>query len=422
MSSAAIKALGRPVPDRVVFAPPPARARPAPTFRPPAWWPSIVDRYILRPMLGWYAAVVGVMLALLWLEVLPRLIDQLGKVESGARLVILTLVALVPEYLSLGIPLAVFLGTALAFRRLALAGEIDVLAGAGLSDRRLLRWPLVVALASCLLLIGLRGYWQPAGERRIDTIARAVSAGDYGYGLEAGVPHAFAPHSTLYFDRIGPDRVLEGIFVEEGPVIATARTAHIRFSPGGEVVVRMEDGAVTTQIAGNGSHAVHFRSFSLAIPVPGQAHINRQSHRTQLDRYALPDLLDLPPRARAAGLTPPMAVAAASGRVATILFCLLMPLLAFALAIPPKRSRSALGLGLGIGLIVAFWKTAALIEDTAVGAAPFGHAALLLAFAALVFWLLRRQHYHGHGANEAALDRSIGGVARRVAARLGGRR
>lgn len=417
MSSAAIRATGLPVRARAIPV-----LRPATAWRKPAWWPSIVDLYILRPMLGWYAAVVGVMVALLWLEILPRLVDQLGKVESGVRLVFATLVALIPEYLSIGIPLAVFLGTALAFRRLALAGELDVLAGTGLSDKRLLRWPLVVALASCLLLLGLRGFWQPAGERRIDSIAHAVSNGDYGFGLEAGVPHVFGPHSSVYFDRIGPDRVLEGIFVEQGPTIATARTARLGLAPDGAAVVRMEEGAVTTQMSDRTTQAVHFHSFLLAIPMPGQAPPDRQSHRTQLDRYALPDLLNLPPRARAAGLTSPMATAAASGRVATILFCALMPLLAFALALPPKRSRSSIGLGLGIGLIVLFWKAAALVEDTAVATAPIFHSALLLAFAAAIVWLLRRQARLGHGANEAALDRSIGGLARRVAARFGRRR
>lgn len=418
MSSAAIKATGRPLPDLSLL---PVLPR-VWAWRKPAWWPSIVDLYILRPMLGWYAAVVGTMLALLWLEILPRLVDQLGKVDSGAQLVISTLVALIPEYLSLGIPLAVFLGTALAFRRLALAGEIDVLAGAGLSDRRLLRWPVVVALASCLLLIGLRFYWQPAGERRVDAITSAVSNGDYGFGLEAGTPHVFGPRNSVYFDRIGPDRVLEGIVVEQGPVIATARVARIGMAPDGQAVIRMEDGAVTTQMPDHAVQAVHFHNFLLAISLPGQRPPARQSHRTQLDRFALPDLLNLPPRAIAAGLTPLMATAAVSGRVATILFCALMPLLAFALALPPKRSRSSIGLGLGIALIVTFWKAAALFEDTAGAAAPLAHAGLLLAFAALIVWLLHRQYRLGHGANEAALDRSLGGLARRVATHFGGRR
>lgn len=388
-------------------------------WRKPGWWPSIVDLYILRPMLGWYASVVGIMVALLWLEVLPRLVDQLGKVESGAQLVLATLAALIPEYLSIGIPLAVFLGAALAFRRLALAGEMDVLAGAGLSDRRLLRWPMIVSLASCLLLLGLRGYWQPAGERRIDAIGQAVSNGDYGFGLEAGTPHVFGPRSSVYFDRIGPDRVLQGIFVEQGPVIATARTARIGLAADGQAVIRMEDGAVTTQMADRTTQAVHFHNFLLAIPMPGQSPRKPQSHRTQLDRYTLPDLLDLPPRARAAGLTPLMAAAAASGRGATILFCALMPLLAFALAIPPKRSRSSIGLGVGIVIIIIFWKAAALVEDIAVAAAPAVHAGLLLVFAAAIFWLMHRQGRLGHGANEAALDRSLGGAARRLAAWLG---
>ena len=69
-----------------------------------------------------------------------------------------------------------------------------------------------------------------------------------------------------------------------------------------------------------------------------------------------------------------------------------------------------------------FWKVAALFEDTAGAAAPLAHAGLLLAFAALIVWLLHRQYWLGHGANEAALDRSLGGLARRVATHFGGRR
>jgi lipopolysaccharide export system permease protein len=387
----------------------------------PRWWPTLIDRYILRQMLCWYVAVVGVIVGLLWLETLPRLIDQLGKVRQGATLIASALLSLVPEYLSVGIPLAVFLGTAVTFRRLALAGEIDVLAGTGLSDSRLLRWPVIVALASCLLLVGLRGFWQPAGERRIDAIGLAVASGDYGFGLEAGVPHSLAPGTDLYFSSIGSGHALEGVFVQQGPVSVSASSARLYATPDGQVVLSLNDGAIVTEVADQGSQAARFQTFHLAVPIPGHLPINRQSPRNRLDRYALPDLLALPSGPKSAGLTRAMAIASASGRIATSLFCGLLPLLAFALAIPPKRSRSGLGIGVGLVFIITFWKLTALIEDQFVATAPVGHLAVLLFFATGALWLLRQQRSRGHGAVEAMLECTLGRIPAMTRARFGRR-
>lgn len=387
----------------------------------PRWWPKLVDQYILRQVLGWYAAVVGVIVALLSLETLPRLIGQLGKVPEGIALIASALLSLTPEYLSIGIPLAVFLGTAITFRRLALAGEIDILAGSGLSDSRLLRWPVIVAIASCLLLLGLRGYWQPAGERRIDAIGLAVAGGDYGFGLEAGVPHSLAPGTDFYFSRISADHVLEGVFVQLGPVSVSARAARLSATPDGRVVLSLNEGVIVAEVADHGAQAGRFQSFHLAIPIPGRQPVKRQSPRNRLDRYALPDLLALPAGPASAGLTQAMAIASASGRIATVLFCGLLPLFAFALAIPPKRSRSGFGIGVGLVIIITFWKLAALIEDQFVATAPVGHMAALLFFAAGASWLLRQQRSRGHGAVEAMLESSLGRISARARARFGRR-
>ena len=176
-----------------------------------------------------------------------------------------------------------------------------------------------------------------------------------------------------------------------------------------------------TQVTDQGTQAARFRSFQLAIPIPGHQPVGGRSPRNRLDRYALPDLIALSSGPGSAGLTQAMATASASGRIATILFCGLLPLFAFALAIPPKRTRSSLGIGVGIVVIITFWKLAALIEDQFVAFAPFGHGAVLLAFAATAFWLLRLQRRHGHGAVEAMLDGTLGRIPAMVRARFGRR-
>src|SRR3546814_21025702 len=69
---------------------------------------------------------------------------------------------LIPEYLSLGIPIGLMLCILLAFRRLATSSELDVLRGVGMSFGRLMRVPFAFAFALALLTLALVGFIQPS--------------------------------------------------------------------------------------------------------------------------------------------------------------------------------------------------------------------------------------------------------------------
>src|SRR3546814_18114736 len=68
---------------------------------------------------------------------------------------------MLPEYMSLAIPIGLMLGILLAFRKLALSSEIDALRSVGFSYWRLLRVPYIYACALALLNLGIVGYIQP---------------------------------------------------------------------------------------------------------------------------------------------------------------------------------------------------------------------------------------------------------------------
>ena len=86
-----------------------------------------IDRYIARliffPMLG--TLVLSAML--LVLEKMLRLFDFVATEGGPVSVVWRMLANLIPEYLSLGIPIGLMLGILLAFRRLATSSELDVL-------------------------------------------------------------------------------------------------------------------------------------------------------------------------------------------------------------------------------------------------------------------------------------------------------
>ena len=104
-----------------------------------------IDRYlfslILVPLIG--TLVVAAML--LVLDRMLRLFDFVINEGGPVNVVWRMLGNLLPEYLSLGIPIGVMLGTLLAFRRLATTSELDALLAVGISYGRLLRVPQEVA-------------------------------------------------------------------------------------------------------------------------------------------------------------------------------------------------------------------------------------------------------------------------------------
>ena len=95
-----------------------------------------IDRYlfglIIVPLFG--TLVVAAML--LVLDRMLRLFDFVINEGGPVSVVWRMLGNLLPEYLSLGIPIGVMLGILLAFRRLAMSSELDTLLAVGVSQDR----------------------------------------------------------------------------------------------------------------------------------------------------------------------------------------------------------------------------------------------------------------------------------------------
>ena len=87
------------------------------------------------PLIG--SLILAAMLLVLdkMLRLFQYVVDAGGPVSVVWRM----LANLLPEYLSLGIPIGLMLGILLAFRKLALSSELDALRGIGVGYGRLLR-------------------------------------------------------------------------------------------------------------------------------------------------------------------------------------------------------------------------------------------------------------------------------------------
>jgi lipopolysaccharide export system permease protein len=98
-------------------------------------------------------------------------------------------------------------------------------------------------------------------------------------------------------------------------------------------------------------------------------------------------------------------------RLVQVAMTMFLPLLAVALAVPPKRSTSALGVFISIVMVVTYYK----ISEYAQGMAALGTIdpfiglwAPFLVFAALIVWMFRTLAYVPGGEPIGGLDRLVG--------------
>src|SRR6478735_9079381 len=201
--------------------------------RPNLRRPALIDRYLAKaiavPLLG--TLVLAAMLLVLdkMLRLFQYVVDAGGPVSVVWRM----LANLLPEYLSLGIPIGLMLGILLAFRKLALSSELDALRGIGIGFRRLLRVPYFYAVPLAIINLGIVGYLEPYTHYRYEGLRFDLQSGALGAAIKVGEFNKLGKHLTLRIERSEKKgTMLYGIFVEnedsKGMTIA-ATADHGRF-------------------------------------------------------------------------------------------------------------------------------------------------------------------------------------------------
>jgi lipopolysaccharide export system permease protein len=389
--------------------------------------PSI-DRYILRmvivPMLGVFALAAS----LLMLDKMLRLFDFVA-VEGGPVAVVFKMLgALIPEYASLAIPLGLLLGVLLAFRKLATSSELDTMRAVGLSYNRLLRVPYAITLVLVAINVALVFYIQPVSRYYYEQLQYELRSGALGASIKVGEFTTLADRMALRIEESEDDgRRLIGIFArvanDKGQVLSiSAREGAFlatRDNPD-TIILRLTEGTIIqdTGMKKGGGQTPRVLSFSrhdLPIDLPAMEKFRKRGDATR--EYILPELLKIgwskesPRDERAAS------VASFNFRLVEIVMMFLMPLLAVALAIPPKRSTSALGVFVSIVMVVAYHKVNQYGEDVA----ALGRLDPVLAlwvpfavFAGLIVWMYYRVAFVPGGQAIGALETAFAKLSKRV--------
>src|SRR3954451_8469121 len=210
---------------------------------------GLIDRYLARsiatPLIG--TLILAAMLLVLdkMLKLFQYVVDAGGPVSVVWRM----LANLLPEYLSLGIPIGLMLGILLAFRKLALSSELDAMRGIGIGYGRLLRIPYAYAIPLAVMNLFIVGYLQPYTHYRYEGLRFDLKSGALGAAIKVGEFNRLGKHLTLRIDGSeNKGTQLHGIFVEseDGKGMTLAATAeHGRFLSGedpDEIVFQLTKG------------------------------------------------------------------------------------------------------------------------------------------------------------------------------------
>ncbi len=382
---------------------------------------TATDRYMFRLILVPLVATLVIAAMLLLLEKMLKLFDFVAREGGPVSVVWQMLVNLVPEYMSMAIPVGLLIGILLAFRKLALSSELDVFRACGIGYRRLLLVPYLFTIFFVMLNLIVVSYLQPYAQYSYENLEFELRSGALGASINVGEFNQLGDNMTLRVERSENDgRDLSGIF---------ARAT----SPGGrEVTVNAEGGTFmatddpeTILLRLSNGRLIHdqrdfatprvlsFVSHDLPIDLPqAETFRNRGSGQEEL---TLPELVRVSGDPRTPEELRLAARANFHYRIAEVAMMFFLPLLAVALAIPPKRSTSGLGVFLSVVMVTTYHKICQYGEDVS----ALGRVDPIIAlwvpfvlFAALIGWMYYQIAYVPGGQPIGALEKGFSKIAK----------
>lgn len=376
-----------------------------------------VDRYLFRLIIVPLFSTLIIAAMLLLLEKMLNLFDFVVNEGGPVNVVWRMLGNLIPEYLSLGIPIGVMLGILLAFRRLAMSSELDALNAVGVSYARLLRVPMLLALLFAVVNLWIVGFLQPVSRYAYEGLRFELRSGALGASIKVGEFTPIGPGTTLRveesFDR-GAD--LRGVFVRAGGedgralAVSAARGQFLVTDDPDVIILRLKNGTLVQEIAQSDTPRVlTFVQHDLPVPLPAMESF-RDRGEGQLEQ-TLPELWQT---MRNPSADPMLRLAAESlfhRRLVMVAVMFVLPFFAIALAVPPKRSTSALGVFLSVVIIVTYHKISEYGERMgAIGRVDplLGQWVPFVLFVALAGWMYHVLAHRPGGQPIGALDRGFG--------------
>ncbi|MBL8630419.1 MAG: LptF/LptG family permease [Rhodospirillaceae bacterium] len=363
-----------------------------------------IDGYLLRQIVPTLLVTIFIAAVILLMERLMRLLDIAVGNGVSTLVVFQMLFNLIPHYIGLALPAALFLGVLLAFRKLSMQSELDAIQSSGLGLTRIIRSAMWLAVAMAAFNFVLAGYIQPFTRYAYRAILFNITSGVIEQGIGEGIFMNLPNGYTLRVERTsGAGRELSGVFAhkqdDQGKIITlTAKK--------GELVTGANDGIVTMRlISGHRSEwnpktgetaTLKFEVFDWPLDLAdlvqfrGRGGDERELSIDELWRTMQANKAagrkgavastdeTLPPSQR---IAPSAVDAEFHGRIVFTLSMLLLPILGAPLGIITRRTPRSFGLVFGLIVLVSYHK---VLEFTEAYASTSGMAAAPILWGAFV--------------------------------------
>ena len=385
---------------------------------------GLVGRYLLRLLARPLLATLLLVLPALLMERLLRLFELLagsgGPLSSIARL----LVYLVPHYLGLALPAALFAGVYLVVARLSEDHEMDALQSAGFSLGRLSRPFLLVGVLFAVAGVGLYGYVQPLGRYAYRAAFHSLANAGWNGTVVPGEFTRIGDHAVLYADSRDPaDGTLRGVFVrqrrpEDGAeVLTTAAAGRVSLDPArGGLSLELEQGRQIALRPDGRASTLGFAGSDLSRPVsvrlPGFRPRGSDERELTLEElWAARPGADAPPPLRPARLD-----AELHGRLVRAASLAVLPLLAVPMGLAAKRSRRSHGIVLAAAILVLYQQALSLLESLGDAGRLDARSALWAAFGLFAAFCAAVFRHSSRNPSEGGFDGALAAIERTAAA------
>jgi lipopolysaccharide export system permease protein len=209
-----------------------------------------ITRYMLKQVIGLTVFVTVALCFAIWLTQSLRLIDLIVNRGLPLSLFLYMATLLLPRFLTIVLPIAVFCATLFIYNRLSTDSELVVLRAAGLNPMSIARGGLIAGVLGSLVMAALNFYLLPASYREFKDLQHAIRS-DYSNILtQEGVFNSIGDGITVFIRERGGAGELRGILVHDSrnpdqPVTMMAERG---------ALVRTDDGLRVILLNGNRQH------------------------------------------------------------------------------------------------------------------------------------------------------------------------
>lgn len=329
-----------------------------------------LDLYLLKQCVQVVIGLAGLALGVLLLERLLRIFELVANTSNTMGAAARMLLNLLPQYLGLSIPVALFLGVLITVDRVSRTGELSASLAAGVSLFQILRPFMWIAMFLAMFSIVLMGYLQPLGRYDYRATVHDVKQSSAEAVFQEGKFAQLGRRVVWTQQRTGGDRLGQIFILEEG---RTGNTSRITTAPAGkirrgytanETLITLENGqAIEVTPEKTIVQQVNWRSADWTIEGDAMAFRGRGDDERELT------LNELWQEANGDGKGVVAShVAAATGHayIGRSLLLLLLPLIALPMGLGYGRSFQSTGIAVSIVFLLLIQKSLEMGETLAI--------------------------------------------------------